>query len=160
MFKLRKTLDEKDLTPKQVKFISAYITSGGNQTIAGRAIGVGKQRACAMMKEGRFKKKVRRIMRRMGLTPQVALRPLIKILKKKGDYHYDFNKLRAVDIYCRLYGLYAPKQLKHSGHIDHTKTHKIDATFKLLKLLKVDYGPETRTVKALGQVYKRPIPTD
>ena len=136
--KLRRTLDKQDLSPKHLKFIEAYILSGGNQTIAGQAIGVKRSQASHIMKQRHFLRKVRRALRYIGLSPNSVFKPLVKILKRKGDYHYDFNKLRAIDIYCKLFGLYAPKKIEHGGKVTHTKEHKIDATFKLLKLLKVE----------------------
>lgn len=136
--KLRKTIARKDLSPKHLKFIQTYIESGGNQTIAGKAIGVGTSRASMLMRDDGFQKRIRHALRKVGLHPRTVFKPLYSILKRKGDYHYDFNKLRAIDIYCKLFGLYAPKKIKHSGHVKHTKEEKIDATFRLLKLLKVE----------------------
>lgn len=134
---LKKFTETKRLNQTEADIVGSYVRNNGSIRQMVKDTGLKRQNVYFFLKDAAVKKAIRKVYRKMGINMYSALGVVKFVMFRKGDYHYDFNRLKAVDMYCKMVGGYKPKKLEVSGHIDTTNKTEIKATLvKLIQVLK------------------------
>jgi len=119
----------KDLSPLERIVIKTYIKTNGCASTTAKRVGISRQRVHRILKKPLVRKKLRRVFEYLGLDLLLVGRTLKKIMKRHGDFHYDYNKLGAINTWAKLVGAFSPKEVLHHETSDReankTETRKI-----------------------------------
>ena len=108
-----------DITPLERIIVAKYIRYNGQISKIRKDIGISRQRIHSTLRKVHVRKKLRKLMKIVGLDLITTIGTVKQIMLKKGDYHMDFNRLRAADISLKLWKAYGPKKVDHrvSGEV-------------------------------------------
>lgn len=131
------------LRPRERILIKNYVLCNGKILSAAKHSGISYSVARKMIVQPRVRKTLRIVFSKLGIGYMDIVSVLKRVIYRQGDFHYDFNRMRAVDMYLRLIGAYAPQKLALDGEV--MNTNKSEVKFVLQKLLKVIQSSEGET---------------
>ena len=134
--KINKTLKRLHfLRPRERVLIKNYLLCNGKLITAAKHAGIGYAVARQLIRKPRLRKTLRIVYSMLGIGYIDIVNVLKRVIYRQGDFHYDFNRMRAIDMYLRMIGAYAPQKLTVDGQT--MSTNKTEVKLVLQKLLKM-----------------------
>lgn len=116
----------KDLNPMERLILQKYIRYNGSVRKVKNDLGITRRTVYQIMGKKNVKKAVRLAFKKLGIDLVDVLSTIVDVMDRKGDYHYDFNRLKAADLILKLAGVYAPKEVKHKHSGEITQMNKME----------------------------------
>ena len=108
-----------DITPLERIIVAKFIRYNGSISKIQEDVHITRDKIHRTLRRVHVRKKLRKLMKIVGLDLITTIGTVREIMMKKGDYHMDFNRLRAADISLKLWKAYGPKKVDHrvSGEV-------------------------------------------
>ena len=125
--------------PTDRKVIHDYLTTNGSIQAIARNNNLTRKQVYNILRKPANRSALRRAFRKIGIDLPTTVRVVKFVMLRKGDFHYDFNRLKAVELWAKLTGAFAPKRIKFEGGVDIRKRTEVQKVVrKLVHVLKAD----------------------
>lgn len=135
--KIDKVLEKSSLLPIDRAIVKSYVKNNGKKVAIIKDVGISRSLIHQKLKSHHIQRVIKRVFRKIGLDMPSILKVVRYVMMRQGDYHYDFNRLRAIDMFLELTGQKVPKRIEHSGQMEVVdNSEKKQVIMQLVQILK------------------------
>lgn len=132
------------VSPTDKKVLRDFVDTNGSYNGVVKRTGLTRKAIYNIVHKPINRKAIRKAFRKLGIDLLTTVRVVKHVMLQRGDYHYDFNRLKAIELYAKLTGAFAPRKILLQGHLDTTNRHMVHKT--ILKLVRILHEGKQETL--------------